>query len=874
MLRTFRQRSRSLRTWNFRTRTARLEALEDRAMMAAGNYLANLINSGLVSKSIAGVASAPGTSPSALVDDSYEENDTRATARNLGTLTGSTTLSNLVMADGADYYSFTITSAATSAHSITMNFTHSQGDLDLRLLNSSGTILKRSEGVSNTETVSLSGLAAGTYFIQAYGYRAVTNPSYSLTINTPGPLADDAYENNDTQATASNLGTLTSATTINSLALADAADWFTFTTTGTGTSSDFVRINFTNSQGNLALELYNAAGTRIGSANGTGNSEQILLTGLTAGTYSVRVLGNSGATNPSYSLTIDPPSAAAADDAYENNDTQATASNLGTLTTVTTINSLALADTADWFTFTTTGTGTSSDFVRINFTNSQGNLALELYNSAGTRLATANGTGNSEQISLSGRAAGTYSARVLGNSGATNPSYSLTIDPPAAAITDDSYENNDTQGAASSLGTLTTATTVSNLMLADTADWYSFTMNGAGTSSDFVRINFTNSQGNLALELYNSSGTLIGSANGTGNSEQINLTSVAAGTYYVRVLGSSGATNPSYSLTVDPGVATTPPPTGGFNIEFAFSGLSSAQQAIFEQAALKWESIIVGDLPNATYNGVVVDDLLIGASSVAIDGVGGVLGQAGPDRLRSGSSLPYHGVMEFDSADMNNMIANGTFLGVILHEMGHVLGIGTIWSSRGLVAGAGTSSSRYIGAGAVAEYNAIFGVTGTSIPLETGGGSGTRDSHWRESLFDTELMTGYVEAGGVAMPISRITVASLADIGYTVNIANADPYTRPGASLVSSVQTTGPTGGNPNLLELNRPALFSSLGDSPNAQAVHTAIHTFLNNLETTVRSVVHSLREGNRDAARETVFSFLDDLFDHDDEEAEEADA
>src|SRR3712207_7394171 len=43
---------------------------------------------------------------------------------------------------------------------------------------------------------------------------------------------------------------------------------------------------------------------------------------------------------------------------------------------------------------------------------------------------------------------------------------------------------------------------------------------------------------------------------------------------------------------------------------------------------------------------------LIDASGVAIDGPGGVLGQAGPDYVRGGSYLPVHGVMEFDTADL------------------------------------------------------------------------------------------------------------------------------------------------------------------------------------------------------------------------------
>ena len=46
-------------------------------------------------------------------------------------------------------------------------------------------------------------------------------------------------------------------------------------------------------------------------------------------------------------------------------------------------------------------------------------------------------------------------------------------------------------------------------------------------------------------------------------------------------------------------------------------------------------------------------------------------------------------------------------------------------------------------------------------------------------MFDTELMTGYAERRGVAMPISRMTVGALEDLGYSVNYAAADPYTIP-----------------------------------------------------------------------------------------------
>ena len=79
---------------------------------------------------------------------------------------------------------------------------------------------------------------------------------------------------------------------------------------------------------------------------------------------------------------------------------------------------------------------------------------------------------------------------------------------------------------------------------------------------------------------------------------------------------------------------------------------------------------------------------------MTIDGSGGILGQAGPDAVRSGSYLPYRGSMEFDAADANAYLAAGLFDDIVLHEMLHTVGLGTIWSSKGLISG-GASTARW-----------------------------------------------------------------------------------------------------------------------------------------------------------------------------------
>ena len=262
-----------------------------------------------------------------------------------------------------------------------------------------------------------------------------------------------------------------------------------------------------------------------------------------------------------------------------------------------------------------------------------------------------------------------------------------------------------------------------------------------------------------------------------------------------------------------PGSTNPPPPPSPFNIEVNFidNSLTASQRAVFADAASRWAEIIIADIPDVFVTGLgLVDDVVINASAPIIDGVGGTLGQAGPTQIRSGSFLPAAGVMQFDAADLANLEASDRLEDVILHEMGHVLGIGTIWSFfPDLLTGAGTSNPRFTGDQATAAYNSIFGLSDTSVPVENTGGAGTRDSHWRESVFNNELLTGFLDGG--SNPISQITVGSLADLGYGVNLGAADPYSPP-SSLVAGSTSAGLSTGAGAIGALVDPS--DPLGDS------------------------------------------------------------
>ncbi|NAY92429.1 peptidase [Muricauda sp. JGD-17] len=225
-----------------------------------------------------------------------------------------------------------------------------------------------------------------------------------------------------------------------------------------------------------------------------------------------------------------------------------------------------------------------------------------------------------------------------------------------------------------------------------------------------------------------------------------------------------------------------------FNIDIRFlGGLTPSQEVVFDDASARWAEIITGSLPRVQLaNGEIVENVRIDAQGTSIDGTSGILGQAGPTQLRSGSFLPATGLMRFDTADLARLEAENALKDVIIHEMGHVLGFGTLWSTEllNLILAEGTEDPRFIGKNAIREYQTLIADSNTtSVPLANTGGAGTRDGHWRELVFDRELMTGFIDDGN--NPISRLSVAAFEDMGYEVNYIVADDYSLPDPQLLA-----------------------------------------------------------------------------------------
>ena len=294
------------------------------------------------------------------------------------------------------------------------------------------------------------------------------------------------------------------------------------------------------------------------------------------------------------------------------------------------------------------------------------------------------------------------------------------------------------------------------------------------------------------------------------NPDDYDWQQVSAGMAYVRV---SGASATRYDLAVwllDPIESDT-----SFDIELRYLGTqpTTAQQNIFRSAADVWEDIITGDLDvrviidsgwacedgDPSTFGDLIDDLRIDIRLQPIDGPMGTLAIAGPCVVRRGG-LPFVGDVTIDTADLTSIGTEG-LRRTVVHEIAHVLGYGTSSQWDDLLRNSAIEyqennpdaavlpDTHFVGTAAARAFDELLGdatYSGAKVPVENDTeryGEGSLDAHWRESVFGDELLTATISTDSeVSQPLSKVTIASLADLGYRVDYKQADSFSLPSTS--------------------------------------------------------------------------------------------
>lgn len=264
----------------------------------------------------------------------------------------------------------------------------------------------------------------------------------------------------------------------------------------------------------------------------------------------------------------------------------------------------------------------------------------------------------------------------------------------------------------------------------------------------------------------------------------------------------------------------------------------------FDSAEAFWESRILGyesqaladayaNLPNLDpdvelpepplgfdYGGPLAAGVTILSRIAPDDGVGGVLGFAGSflQFTVGGVATSVAGLMSFDSADVDDLVAEGTLDDVIRHEMAHALGflpefwdeVGATDNIRDADGNITSGDETYTRAFALAAYQHEFDPDATFVPVEAEGGPGTAFAHWDEAAFQAfcdpdlagdcprtadgipvgnpELMTGFIEG---ETTFSKTTLASFDDLGYVTTATQPIPVPLTSVLLASGLGALG-----------------------------------------------------------------------------------
>lgn len=198
--------------------------------------------------------------------------------------------------------------------------------------------------------------------------------------------------------------------------------------------------------------------------------------------------------------------------------------------------------------------------------------------------------------------------------------------------------------------------------------------------------------------------------------------------------------------------------------------------AALTEAVSRWSAVLARGVPDMVvppgsgaceapeFDGELVDDMAIRVLIVPdlwamATGASCALGTDG---------LPRAGVVTIHAGWIGWLHDNGYLGDLVVHEIGHVLGFGDVpWAQ--FMEGA-APDFWFSGPRAVAEWSRLGGVP--PVPLNPVG------NHWDDLATQNEVMSCYLEAG-MNHPLSALTVAAMADLGYHVNLEAAEPWSLP-----------------------------------------------------------------------------------------------
>ncbi|MBD3885128.1 pre-peptidase C-terminal domain-containing protein [Phormidium tenue FACHB-886] len=610
------------------------------------------------------------------------------------------------------------------------------------------------------------------------GFRFLKNPY--LQIQSSGSQTMGG----NTMGNAQNLGNLSGKVTYSrndAVGSNNLSDFYKFTLSK---SSSF-QVKLDKLTGNADLWLLKANGSRVSKSSRNGTKNERVRGNLRAGTYYVQVATEDNAA--SYSLNME--GSGRSTDAGNTRSAALDAGNLSR-TQRRYRGQVGSSDSDDYYKVSLSEGGT----LKANASGISGDIDLQIFNSNGAQIAKSTNTGSGNESISQSISAGTYFVRVspFDNSQSNytldiSSNYTGTPNSPLSPPDDPSPGSNPdpipdpTPNPTGDPGnTLRNAEVKSSTFSRtqqvnqDDLDYYRFNVNQSGVFT----ANLTGLSGDADVRLIqdkNNNGSIdqgevLAWQWEWGNSNESIRKFLNAGNYYLEVKG-YGTSMKDYTLGTNFSAGSSDNRKFAIQINYknGLENLGTTARNALEDAARYWENVVSHSSFNGVHN-LSIDAVGLNSAQEWLAAATNKSGQADA----SGKWMPTTGEVRINTSYTSTYNNNPNYLrDVLIHEFGHVLGIGTLWEKNGRSYVDRNSGSYKADSYAGKAYGELLGTyTPTAIPVEA-----RYFGHWDENKFQDELMTPYAERQGTKMPLSQITIASLRDIGWNVNYGAAETYT-------------------------------------------------------------------------------------------------
>ena len=530
--------------------------------------------------------------------------------------------------DTADWYKFTTNSDGAISLELTVA---NNNYLRFDLYDGDGKTLLRSDFTSTDYTYTVDGLAQGTYYVRVYQYADNNFAPYTLKNTLIVPLYANDAEPDSTVAQAITFGLNDSATGhINYYYNhhKDSVDWYKFTTNADGAIN--LQLDISNNN-YLRFDLYDGDGKTLLRSDYTSTTYNYTVDGLAQGTYYIKVYPYSDNYFASYKLFNKLFTIAQPND-KEPDSTIALANTLplnGSVTGHINYYYNQHKDSADWYKLTTSADGAIN--LKLDIPNNQ-YLRFDLYDGNGVTQLHSDYTSTTFNYTIDGLAKGVYYVKVYPYSDNYFAPYTLT---------DSLYTYNQNDTVPNDHPYMASTIPANRTVTGHTGFYY----NGTRDTTDYWKINYTGTDGNLALtfhlqqsytagyhytRIYVYQDTLAAPILNdyfASDTYAKNFTGLTQGYYYVQIIGYSPASDyTAYSITdaftqvniAAAAVKSTRPSLdscGGNSITYTLSKSHSPYGVQLYRNGVKYDSVNVisdtarfNNLPDGNYYATVYGD--------------------------------------------------------------------------------------------------------------------------------------------------------------------------------------------------------------------------------------------------------------------------